>query len=173
MTDDGTAEPDTDVWIRETLPDAVAYATALLGDHALAEDVVQDCYVRLLRKRGAYNLRRDGRKLLFRSITNASINATRSSRVRRAEPTLAEIEDVRTPSPSEVLAARELAASMTLALDQLPMRERAALELAVAGETAAVIAEVLGIKASHVSVLVHRARARLKESIRTMTDTLL
>ncbi|MBX9652356.1 sigma-70 family RNA polymerase sigma factor [bacterium] len=165
------SDQDIDDWIRKTLPEAVAFAAAMTGNHSLAEDIVQDCYVRLLKRRGEYDLIQDGRKLLFRSITNAAINEARSLRVLRTETPSGDIEDLRTPSPSDVLSAREVEASVASALDQLPIRERAALELTVAGESAAVIAEILEITANHVSVLVHRARARLRESLRTLTDT--
>lgn len=166
------SDDDIDNWIRKTLPDAVAYATAMTGNYSLAEDIVQDCYVRLLKRRGEYDLIQDGRKLLFRAITNATINEARSLRALRTETPSGDIEDLRTPSPSDVLSAREVEASVASALDQLPIRERAALELTVAGESAAVIAEILEITANHVSVLVHRARARLRESLRTLTDTM-
>jgi len=35
-------------WVRSTLPRALGYAKALLRDPVSAEDVVQDCYARLL-----------------------------------------------------------------------------------------------------------------------------
>src|SRR5215471_6362081 len=73
---------DLDAWVLSTAPDAVAYAASLLRDRAAAEDVVQDCYCRLLQKANVYDLPRDGRKLLFESVTNACINrATRARHV--------------------------------------------------------------------------------------------
>src|SRR5262245_9280357 len=67
---------DLDALILATAPRAVAYAASLLRDAVLAEDVVQDCYCRLLQKAGEYDLPRDGAKLLFRAVTNACINHT-------------------------------------------------------------------------------------------------
>src|SRR3954469_13181264 len=58
-----------EAWVLATLPRAVAYAASLLRDRALAEDVVHDCYVRLLRKSETYDLPRDGTRILFRAIT--------------------------------------------------------------------------------------------------------
>src|SRR5690242_18471787 len=71
---------DLDGWIHSTAHDAVAYATSLLRDPIAAEDVVQDCYCRLLARAGVYNLPRDGRKLLFEAVTNACINRTTRAR---------------------------------------------------------------------------------------------
>jgi hypothetical protein len=64
-----------DSWITHALPGAVAYAASLLGDREKADDIVQECVCRLLLTAARYNLPRDGRRLLFRSITNACINA--------------------------------------------------------------------------------------------------
>ena len=68
-----------------TLPRALAFATSLLRDRALAEDVVHDCYVRLLQKADTYDLPRDGTKLLFKAITNACIDRNYRDRT-PAEP---------------------------------------------------------------------------------------
>src|SRR5439155_26473074 len=53
LTDRGEAPAapgNLDAWVLATAPRAVAYAAALLRDAVLAEDVVQDCYCRLLQK---------------------------------------------------------------------------------------------------------------------------
>ncbi len=52
----------------------LAFATSLLRDRALAEDVTHDCYVRLLARAETYDLPRDGTKLLYKAITNACID---------------------------------------------------------------------------------------------------
>src|SRR3954467_14628997 len=79
-----------DGWILATLPRAIAFATGLLADPDAAEDVVHDCYCRLLQKADVYDLRNDGAKLLFRSITNACIDRSR----RRAAISLSVSEGV-------------------------------------------------------------------------------
>src|SRR5689334_3285633 len=61
-------------WARQVLPRAVAYARSLLRDPGGAEDVVQECLYRLLRRTDRYDLLRDGVKLLFRAISNLCIN---------------------------------------------------------------------------------------------------
>src|SRR3954471_1001165 len=75
--DDGAASDAADAWVLSTLPRALAFATGLVRDRATAEDVVHDCYCRLLRKADAYDLPRDGAKLLFRAITNACVALAR------------------------------------------------------------------------------------------------
>src|SRR5262245_34850681 len=72
---------ELDAWVLATAADAVAYATALLRDRITAEDIVQECYCRLLKKADVYDLPRDGRKLLFEAVTNACINHTTRARL--------------------------------------------------------------------------------------------
>jgi DNA-directed RNA polymerase specialized sigma24 family protein len=59
----------------------VSYTTSLLRDRTLVEDVVHDCYVRLLEKAETYDLLNDGTKLLYKAITHACID--RNDRDRR------------------------------------------------------------------------------------------
>ena len=55
-------------------PPPLAYISSLLSNRTLAEDVVHDCYVRLLEKADTYNLVRDETKLLYKAITHACID---------------------------------------------------------------------------------------------------
>ena len=64
-------------WVEYYLPRGLAYARSLLRDSHAAEDVVHDCFCRLLAKRDVYDLPKDGFKPLLRSITNACINLGR------------------------------------------------------------------------------------------------
>src|SRR5262249_28684139 len=119
---------DLGTWARDTTGDAVAYAKSLLRDRTAAEDVVQDCYWRLLARAHVYDLPRDGRKLLFESVTNACINRTTRARptVRLDTQGLAD----RAARPALcVLVERELEQAIGAALERLPSLQRTALEL--------------------------------------------
>lgn len=153
-------------WVSHALPGAVAYASSLLGDRTSGEEVVQDCVCRLLAHAARYDLPRDGRKLLFRSITNACIN--RRTRARktlsldsapRDEQTGAwNLVDRAADSPPALAMAAELSAAIAEGLSKLPLRQRSALELSSMGYRADEIAEMLGVAPPHVRVLLFRAR---------------
>jgi RNA polymerase sigma-70 factor (ECF subfamily) len=158
---------DLEAWVLATAAAAVAYATSLLRDRAAAEDVVQDCYCRLLQKADVYNLPRDGRRLLFTAVTNACLN-----QLSRGRPVLSlftgdegglhEATADRTAEPAEqVLIRRELEQAVAEALTELPPTQRAALELKSLGHSLQEIAEALGVSASNAGVLIHRARQAL------------
>src|SRR5690606_27728205 len=80
MADSARSDDELDAWIVATIQRALAYAISLLGNRADAEDVVHDCYGRLLARAEIYDLPRDGTKLLFKAITHACINHTQRRR---------------------------------------------------------------------------------------------
>lgn len=153
-------------WITLALPGAIAYATSLLSDRGQGEDVVQDCVCRLLAHAARYDLPRDGRKLLFRAITNACIN--RQSRERKTVSLDGQgrsprggawgVEDTTAPPPPEVVMAEELRAAIAEGLQMLPLRHRSALELSILGYDSDEIAEMLTVRPNNVRVILFRAR---------------
>lgn len=165
--------PSREAWVLATLPRALAFATSLLRDRAAAEDVVHDCYVRLLEKADTYDLPADGTKLLYRAITNACID--RNYRNRRFVSLEVALDgesagrpaeaDTRTCDPHDLAAHRELKEALACELNRLTVAQRGALELKSLGYTLEEIAEALGISPSNAGVLVHRARKTLAERL--------
>jgi RNA polymerase sigma-70 factor (ECF subfamily) len=147
---------------------------SLLRDRHQAEDIVQDCYCRLLAKATKYDLLRDGQKLLFRSVTNACINATTRGRNVLSLNALGqgredgpwEWADQAAPAPDEKILRGELEAAIGAALAQLPVSHRAALELKSLGHSLQEIAEMLRITSTYAGVLVHRARLTMAELLK-------
>lgn len=160
---------EIEAWVLSTLGRAVAYATSLTGNRNLAEDIVQDCYCRLLQKQGVYDLIKDGMKLLYRSISNASINLQkREQRYQRLEdwgqdyPShTGQVPDTRHPEPADIALHHELEAVLASGLAKLPVTQRAALELKSLGHSQNDIAEMLEITSTHAGVLIFRARQAL------------
>ena len=154
-----------------TLPRALGYASSLLRDRTLADDVVHDCYLRLLQKADVYDLLRDGTKLLYKAITNACIDRNHRERV-RAEPQRGRhrerVRALRSSTreqagPLQIVIQKELEDAVEEGMAQLPVAQRAALELKSLGYSMQEIAEALGTSPSNAGVLVHRARKALAE----------
>lgn len=160
-------------WVLSTLPRAIAFATGLAKDRDTAEDVVHDCYCRLLAKAGDYNLERDGTRLLFRSITNACIDrGRRKSPVSYFETTdegapgrMMDLTDRRSREPWQVADHGELQRAVAAGLEKLPPTQRAALELKSLGQSLREIAEALDVTSTNAGVLIHRARQTLSKHI--------
>ena len=155
-------------WAREVIPRALAYARSLLRDSIQAEDVVQECLLRLLRHVGDYDLPRDGIKLLFRAVSRLCLNEM--SR-KRAHVSLTDVPlaDNGMASPDEIAIGHELEAEIAEGLAALPEMQRAALELRALGQSKEEIAAILEISASNAGVLVHRARQSLSAYLQAET----
>lgn len=170
-------------WIVSTVQQALAFALSLLKNRVEAEDIVHDCYGRLLARADKYDLPRDGSKLLFKAISNACINATQ-----RRAPTVS-LEEV-TNSPGANLTApadmgladkvgsqpeqqamhRELEAALKKALEELSTMQRAVIELRGLGFSLLDAAELLEISHANARTLLHRGRARLAQRLRPFLE---
>ena len=174
-----TRQESLSAWIRESLPLALAFARSLEADGHAAEDVVHECYCRLLERKDRYDLPRDGFKLLLRSITNVCIDRSRrAGRIRWQTGSDSESDwacdfvDARSVGPFELAVHKELEAAVGEALRHLPLNQRAALELRSLGCSLSEIAEALEVSESHAGVLVHRARRALSQKLESfLSDT--
>jgi len=135
-----------------------AYLAAAGGDPALADDLLQESYLRLLR---AARLPADAdgrRRYLYRIATNLLHDHRRAAR-RQPGPLPAEL-----PAAAAAPAAPDPAAAADLArlLARLRPRDRQLLWLAhVEGASHAEIAAATGVGAASVRVLLFRARQKL------------
>jgi RNA polymerase sigma-70 factor, ECF subfamily len=166
-------DAELEAWVLATAPRAVAYARSLLKHTHDAEDIVQECYSRLLKRADVYDLPRDGFKILLTAISNACINL----RTRRKpwfrlvrdddDETSEDPADTSAVAPDRELLQQELSLNVAEALLQLPQQQRAAIELKALDYSQQEIAEILSTTPTNVGVLIHRGRqtlAKLLES---------
>ena len=139
-----------------------AYLARVSGDPALAEDLVQESYVRFL----CATLREDGevaaRRYLFKIATNLLHDFWRRPRVASIE----EIPEAYFVAP-DATARSELRAELGPALSQMRPRDRQLLWLAHAeGYSHREIAEVTGLAVGSVRLLLFRARRKMARLLR-------
>jgi RNA polymerase sigma-70 factor (ECF subfamily) len=133
------------------------FLTHLLGDHALADDIAQETFLRCYQKLHSYSFEGRFSTWLLRVAHNAGIDAIRS-RARRATV----VAPNATPATDPVLRAELVAALATL-----PMRLREPLLLVeVTGLRYREAGEVLGIPEGTVKSRVSHARAHLAKWFR-------
>ena len=164
-------------WASDVIPKAVAYARSLLRHSADAEDVVHDVLCRLLRHK-EYDLITDGRKILFRSVTNACINRRTRARqlisldaeYRDDSSLVAAVKSKKAQDPASVAMTGELRRRIQRGLATLPCMQRAALELKSMGHSLSTIAEFIDVTPSNAGVLVHRARKALAAHLRPVLE---
>ncbi|HUR32645.1 MAG TPA: RNA polymerase sigma factor [Vicinamibacterales bacterium] len=133
------------------------------GDPALAEDLVQEVFVRILKYRHTYDAASRFDTWLFRIARNA-----RADHFRKRGPAVAPVDEAfevpsREPGPAKQLEQRVDARQLERALQQLAEEPRDLLVLArYHGLPYERIAETLGIEVGTVKVRVHRAMKQLR-----------
>ena len=137
-----------------------AYLSRTTGEPQAADDLLQECYYRLLRARVEFESEAHQRHYLFRIAANLARDRRR--RPSRELPLGDTLDDASHPvdaSLDQTLATRR---DVGRALGELRPRDRDLLWFAYAqGLTHAEIAESLGVKPGSVKLLLFRARARL------------
>lgn len=133
-----------------------SYVRRLTGDRAVADDVVQTAFCRMLAAPIGETDEAHLRAYVFRVASNLVVDHFRRAKRERGAEARERVQDGSTDGP---IAAR---LDMARTLERLEPRERAMLWLAyVEGADHREIAASLGVKEASVRVLLFRARKRL------------
>jgi RNA polymerase sigma-70 factor (ECF subfamily) len=146
--------------------DAVRYATHLLGDHAEAEDAVQDTFLRAYRYLASYQEQDKFRAWLWRILVNRC-RTRLSDRGRRPEPrdtaVITQLVDANAAAPDHDLDRAFLRDELAQALATLPPDQREAVVLHFTeGLSYPEMSAVTGTGVSALKMRVHRACDRLR-----------
>lgn len=168
--DEGRLMDETPGMIASELPRLRRWARAL-RDEAGAEDLVQDCVERALRKRGLFEPGTNLRAWLFRILYNLHLSSLRHD---RRAPTPLPLDDLPAAAVEKAsqLPAVELN-ELSHAMADLPRDQREVLTLvALDGLRYDEAADVLGINIGTVRSRLSRGRASLRETLagRIVTD---
>jgi RNA polymerase sigma-70 factor (ECF subfamily) len=137
------------------------FAYRLTGSVADAEDVVQECFLQLLRPECSYDSRRSEiRTYLFGAVRNQALK-----RLRRNDWAKSGLEQL-SPSPEGQVLRTEFECAVARAVMQLPETQREVLILAHYEQLPlAEIAKVTGLELGAVKSRLQRARNGLKEAL--------
>lgn len=141
------------------------------GDAALAEDLVQEVFVRILKYRHTYDAASRFETWLFRIARNA-----RTDHFRKKAPVPAPVQEAlelpgHEPRPDRLLEHDADVRQLERALQQLPEEPRDLLVLTrYQGLPYERIAELLGIEVGAVKVRVHRAMKQLRTLFLRLED---
>jgi RNA polymerase sigma-70 factor (ECF subfamily) len=144
------------------VPHLRRFARALAGDAALADDLVQDCVERALRKQHLFDETRSLRTWLFTILRNLFISGLRRNGRALAAKSVDDLqagEDAVRPEQESSLALSDI----VMALDRLPSVHREVLLLvALEDMSYREIAEVTGVPVGTVMSRLSRARLSLR-----------
>jgi len=144
------------------------YLRRFVGDATLAEDLLQEVLVRISKGLDGFEARASAKTWAFKIATHTAIDHLRRS---QRGLKLVEVEDLAVvPDPGEGLGERlvidEMNACLRGEIDRLPDSYRAAILLHdLEGLSAAETAEILGCSVATAKIRIHRARARLKQTL--------
>jgi len=138
------------------------FAYRLTGSVPDAEDIVQDCFLGLLRPECGFDASRTPlRTYLFGAVRNQALK-----RLRSRAGAGATVETVEVRSPETEAMRKELEEMVARAVGRLPETQREVLILAHYEQVPlAEIAQVLEIEVTAVKSRLQRARAALKETL--------
>lgn len=151
--------------VRRHLPRMVGLARRMLGDHAEAEDVAQEVFLRVWKHAGAWKPgQAKFETWMHRVAMNLCLDRLRRSG-RQAGEVSAETPDVRA-SATRALDDRQRRDRVRESLQKLPERQRAALVLCYYQERTNIeAAEVMGVSVDALESLLSRARRTLKAEL--------
>lgn len=153
-------EAEFRAFYESTAPQLRAYLLRVTGDASVADDLLQESYLRLLRAPGAPGEEAHRRHYLFRVATNLLRDHFRVAK--RFAPAVAEMQDTAHPSRNFALE-RDLGRFLA----ELKPRERELLWLAyVEGYRHDEIAKMMSCRSASVRPMLFRARQRLAEVLR-------
>jgi RNA polymerase sigma-70 factor, ECF subfamily len=158
-TPEGLSREAFDAFYARTSGALRSYIRRVSGSATLADDILQESYIRLL---GAPPLEEAQRKsYLFRTATNLITDH------RRAQSRRQRWWQLTAPRPEAVEAAPDVNSDVERLFAQLLSQERALLWLAyVEGASHREIGEVLRLKEASVKVLLFRARRKMEALLR-------
>lgn len=145
----------------------VAFVQRRVGDAALAEDLVQDAFVKGLRRGGQLRQAESVRAWFFRILRRAIVD-----RARRERAAAARLEQVAGELQQGELVARsvddhEVCECLLALVDALPPTQAAVLRrVELEGQSVKAFAAEAGIGESNAGVRVFRARRALRELVR-------
>jgi len=140
----------------------LAFLVGMTRDPVLAEDLLQDTFVRLVREARAGRMPEQVRPWLYRTAANAAIDrGRRGATLARLLPRLFERSEPDRPEGHALRAERD--AELHAALAHLAPDRRAALLLAARGFSGAEVAALLGRTDGATRTLLCRARLELRD----------
>jgi RNA polymerase sigma-70 factor (ECF subfamily) len=142
-----------------------AFARRLLGDESAAEDLVQETFLTLPKAIGRFRGESSLRTLLVSiAVRHVSHHVRAAARRRLAMARLALEPRVCGPAPDQEAERARLAATLSRALDALPVNQRVAVVLCeVEGRTSAEAARIVGAPEATVRTRLFHARRKLVE----------
>ena len=142
------------------------YLQRLVGDHATADDLLQETMLKVARGLPGFEGRSSVKTWAFTIATRVATDYFRRPQSRAQMIEFSETDLVADAEIDEQLVVDEMSSCVREVIDSLPGDYRTALVLHdLEGETAAAVAEITGCSLATAKIRIHRARRRLQEAL--------
>jgi RNA polymerase sigma-70 factor, ECF subfamily len=156
---------------RANYPAMVGVCERMTRDRAVAEEIVQEVFLELWRRREKLTVEDSLRAYLFRSTRNRALNHLRHIKVEKQGEPFAAGPSATSPVGSANLVEEELQQALRSAVESLPDRCREIFEMSrVGGLRYVEIAETLGISVKGVEAQMGKALRLLRERLDPWLD---
>jgi RNA polymerase sigma-70 factor, ECF subfamily len=155
-------------------PPLLGFASRMVSDHALAEDMVQETFLALWERRRQWEPSDSLRSLLYRMLRNRILNEQRNQRSRvRGLERLHRLPQEQSRSPLQYLEAKELEVAVAGAVESLAPRRREVFVLArYQSLSYRSIGEIMDISEQTVANQMSLAMADLRRALGPFLDDL-
>ena len=146
----------------------VVFSYQMVSEMPVAEEIVQDAFVKIWQQRNTYKSTGALRAWLYNTVRNASISHLRHQQVERNRIQALEQEYclMQADADDSLLTREEAYRQLLMAIDALPTKQRQLFLLAIEGRTSLEIAEEMGITTEGVKKQRQRGIARLRQSLK-------
>jgi RNA polymerase sigma-70 factor (ECF subfamily) len=159
--DGRTGHESFEAFYARTSPGLWGYLYRMCGDAALADDIIQEAFIRYLNTVRNKAPERQRKAFVYRIASRLLIDSFREKKSVSLE-TLAGKEKAVGPAATEALSP-----DLRRLFESLPLRDRSLLWLAyIEGYNHAEIAEILGLKAGSIKVILFRLRRSFAASLK-------
>ena len=156
---------------RQYYPAMCVIAGKLVANREVAEDIVQDVFIRLWEKKAEYDKIPDFRTFLYVAVRNLCYNYLRDKK-KTIDFSQIELPDKQL-SFQEQLIQEETYRLISNAIAELPVQSGKIMRLALEGKQNKEISEILGIAVTTVKTLKYNALKMLKNSLKGYFPVLL
>ena len=160
-----------EVLFRQDYPSMCLISGKLVANREVAEDIVQDVFIRLWEKKAEYDKIPDFRTFLYVAVRNLCYNYLRDKK-KTIDFSQIELPDKQL-SFQEQLIQEETYRLISNAIAELPVQSGKIMRLALEGKQNKEISEILGIAVTTVKTLKYNALKMLKNSLKGYFPVLL
>lgn len=142
----------------------VAFAHQMVGSVGVAEELVQDAFIRLWQRRNEFESQGSLRAYLYHSVRNACISHLRHERVERSRIESFQLDYRLSSGDDDETYREELIRQLLLSIDTLPPKQREVFLLSVKGKSCEEIAAEMNITPESVKKQRQRGIRRLRDT---------